>query len=162
MERFDIIARGGVAFDKTIALHQVLGKRVLSRSGKVFGRVREIRVSDDGLSIEGALVSRGLFQKDVFVGRGYFDRLTVDSLVLKIDPFLTLRGLKVVSSEGEVLGKVVDFVRGNNTNDLDSLVVKSFMRGTFSVPVSAIKSVGYSLILKPTYEPPKKQFWKRA
>jgi sporulation protein YlmC with PRC-barrel domain len=160
MERFDIISKGGTAFEKTIDLSNVLGKRVLSKNGQSVGHVRTLRVSDDGLSVKGVVVSRGLFNQPLFIGSGYIDRLTLDSIVLKIDPFLLLKGLKVVSSEGEVIGRVVDFVRVNNTNDLDSLTVKSFMRGSFSVPVNSIKSVGYSIILKPNYEPPKKHFWK--
>jgi sporulation protein YlmC with PRC-barrel domain len=161
MERFDILPKGGVAFEKTFALEDVLGKRVISKNGQLVGRVSRIQVSDDGLSVEGAVVSRGLFRKKLFIGKGYIDRLTEDSLVLKIDPFLLFKGVKVVSSEGEVLGKVIDFVRINNTNDLDSVMVKGFMRGTFSIPLASLKSVGYSIILKPNYEPPAKHFWKR-
>jgi len=161
MERFDILPKGGVAFEKTFDLAHVVGKRVLSKNGQLVGHVSSIQVSDDGLSVEGALVSRGLFKKKIFIGKGYIDRLTMDSLVLKVDPFLLFKDVKVVSSEGEVIGRVIDFVRINNTNDLDSLTVKGFMRGTFSVPLTAIKSVGYSIILKPNYEPPTKHFWKR-
>lgn len=161
MERFDILPKGGVSFEKTFDLSRVVGKRVLSKNGQLVGHVSSIQVSDDGLSVEGALISRGLFKKKIFIGKGYIDRLTLDSLVLKVDPFLLFKDVKVVSSEGEVIGRVIDFVRINNTNDLDSLTVKGFMRGTFSVPLTAIKSVGYSIILKPNYEPPAKHFWKR-
>ena len=160
MERFDILPKGGVSFDSTIDLRRVLGKRVISKNGKLVGRVSQVRLARDGFSVEGALISRGWFSPNIFIGAGYLDRLTEDSIVLKIDPFILSKGLKVVSSEGEVIGKVIDFVRTGNSNDLDALVVKGFMRGTFHIPTSSVKSVGYSIILKPNYEFPKKHFWK--
>ncbi len=157
---FDILPKGGVPFDHTIDMQKVLGKRMISKNGLLVGRVSQVRLARDGFGVEGALVSRGFFSAKLFIGVGYFDRLTEDSIVLKIDPFLLSKGLKIVSSEGEVVGKVIDFVRTGNSNDLDALIVKGFMRGTFNVPISSVKSVGYSIILKPNYEFPKKHFWK--
>ncbi len=162
MENLDITLKGVVPFEKTINLKEVLGREVISKNGRIVGRVHQVRMADNGMHVEGILVSRGFFRSKIFLSEGYINKLTEDSIVLNIDPFILFKNLKVVSSQGEVIGKVVDFVRSDNTNDVSALIVKGFMRGKFNIPSSFVKSVGYSLILKQSYEPPKKHFWKRT
>lgn len=162
MENLDITLKGAVPFEKTINLKEVLGRKVISKNGRIVGRIHEIRMADNGTHVAGVIISRGLFKSKIFLSEGYINRLTEDSIVLNIDPFVLFKNLKVVSSEGEIIGKVVDFVRGDNTNDVVTMIVKGFMRGKFNVSSSFVKSVGYSIILKQNYEPPKKHFWKRT
>ena len=162
MENFDITLKGAIPFEKTINLKDVLGMNVISKNGMVVGKVYQIRMSDNGTRVAGILVHRGFFKNKLFLSQGYINKLTEDSVILNIDPFILFKNLKVVSSEGEIIGKIIDFTRKDNTNNISTLIVKGFMRGKFNVPSSFVKSAGYSVILKENYEPPKKYFWKRT
>ena len=69
---------------------------------------------------------------------------------------------KIITNEGEVVGKVKDFIRKNNSNDLSGLVVKKRFWKNYSVDITNIKSFGSSIILKEDYNAPKKYIWQRS
>src|SRR3989338_7559475 len=149
MKKMDIIIDNTLAYEKTLDLRKILQKKVISKNGLFVGKVKELRMSEDGLRLEGVLIKRGIFKRKLYLGKKYIDRLTYDSIILNADPFLLLKGIKVITSEGEVVGRVKDFVRKSLSNDIEQLTVGSLMRGKFNIPVSYVKSRGYSIILKP-------------
>lgn len=135
--------------------------RVLTKNGRVLGRVSEIRIHPETWKIEGVVISRGILRKPFYIGSSYLDRFSKDSAILKIEPTVLLVGRKVITSDGEPLGKIVRIARKSHTNDLDRVTVRSLRRSTFDIPVSQIKYFGESVILKSSYNVPKKYFWQK-
>lgn len=156
------IVEKNISLDKTINIAKVLGKNILSNGGGIIGRVSEIRVDPDSLEIEGVLVKRSFFKKPLFIGRSYFSRLSHEAIILDIEPSILIKGRKVMVSNGKVIGKVVEVVTKGNSNDLQILVVRSLFSRKFTIPPSAIKSLGKTIMLNPKYDAKKKYFWQRS
>ena len=150
------------SWDETVDLRQIIGVRVLSEKGLAVGKVSQIRIHPETKSLEGILVRRGFFRESLFIGRTYFDTLSSEAIILNIEPSILLLGKKVVTYDGEVVGKIREVVRVGKTNTLKQAVVHSFWRGTFIVPAGEIKSLGKSLMIKNSYNVPKKSFWRRT
>lgn len=149
-------------FEQTINLRKIIGSKVLTERGVPIGRVIQLRIAPNMKNIEGVLVKRGFFGSSVFFGASYLDKLTPEGVILNIEPVILLKGRKVVTYDGEVIGSIREIVRFGGTNDIKALVVHSFLRGTFNIPVAEIKSLGKSIILKNTYDAPKKSLWRRS
>ncbi len=147
--------------EETIDLSNLINRKVISAKGFVVGKVKRARLNSK-LVLEGVFVSRGLFKEQLYLGSSYFDKLSEKAIILKIDPFVLLKGFKVITNEGEFVGKVKDFVRKNNSNEISGLVVKKRFRKDISVETSNIKAFGSSIILKENYNVPKKYFWQRS
>ena len=150
------------SFEQTINLRRIIGVKVLTERGFSIGRVVQLRIGPNMKNIEGILIKRGIFGPLVFFGATYLDKLTPEGIVLNMEPAILLRGRKVVTYDGEVIGSIREIVRFGGTNDIKNLVVHSFLRGTFNVPIAEIKSLGKSIILKNTYNAPKKSLWRRS
>jgi len=63
---------------------------------------------------------------------------------------------------GEIVGKVYGVERKSNANDMKKLLVWSVKRGKFKIAVSYVKFFGDSIILKGSYDVPKKYFWQKS
>lgn len=150
------------AYEDTLDLDEIIGVKVLSEKGFRVGRVSQLRINAEEKSIEGILVKRGIFKGYLFIGRTYFETLSSEAIILNIEPSVLLRGKKVVAYDGEVIGKIKDIIRVAKTNSIKNIVVHSFLRGTFNIPFGEIKGLGRSVILKNTYNAPKKSIWRRA
>lgn len=149
-------------FVETTNLRKIVGTKVLTEGGLSIGRVLQVRINTDTKTLEGILVKRGLFKGTLYLGSNFFDKLSPEGIILNIEPVILLCGRKVVTYDGEVIGVVKDVARFGRTNSIKSLSVHSFSRGNFIVPASEIKSLGKSIILKNSYNAPKKSFWRRA
>lgn len=150
--------------DTTINVKKVLGARVISNKNFSIGKVAEVRIKQDTKTLEGIVVKRGLlglFAKPIYIGKNYFNKLTPEAVILNIEPTILLKNKKVVTYEGEIIGKVKDIIRQDKTNIMKGVVVKSFLRGIFTVPTDQIKSTSNSIILKDSYNAPKKSLWRR-
>ena len=147
--------------ESTLNLSHLINKKVISIKGFVVGKVRNVRINTK-LVVEGVVVSRGLFNKPLYIGSSYFGKLSEEAIILTIDPFILFRGMKVLTNEGEVIGKIKEITRKNNTNDMGELVVKSMFRKRFSIDSNYIKTIGSSIILKSNYNVPKKHFWQKS
>ena len=157
--RVEFISEKDVNLDSLIAVEKLIGKRVLSKNGLVIGRIKSIRTGKNE-EIEGILVSPGIFKKKIYVSSTYFDKMSKESIMLSIDPCILNIGKRVLNDDGNYLGKVSDVSRRGYSNDVYSISVKKFLRKTIVVPGSQVKSVGQSIILKNTYNAPKKHFWQ--
>ena len=153
-----IITKEG-PIEETIDLSNLISRKVISAKGFVVGKVKRVRLNNK-LVLEGVFVSRGLYKKSLFIGASYFDKLSEKAIILKIDPFVLLKGFKIITNDGEFVGKIKDFIRKNNSNDLSGIVVKKRFWKDYSVDITNIKSFGSSIILKESYNVPKKYFWK--
>ncbi len=161
-ENLYLLATDGVSVERTVNLKKILWSRVLSKNGFRVGWVKSVQMHPEKLAVEGIVVSQGAFHKQLYIGKEYIDHVSDDAVILTIDPPILLIGKKVVTYEGEVVGKVKDVKRQGNSSDIETLQVHSFGRGTFTIPVNAVKSGGQSIILKQNYDVPKKHFFKRS
>src|SRR3989344_9340263 len=148
--KIEFISEKSVDLDYLIAIEKLIGKRVLSKNGLVVGRIKSIKINKNN-KVEGVVVSPGLFRKKIYISSLYFDRLTSESIILSIDPSIFNRGKRVLNNDGNYLGKIKDVNRKENTNQVDSISVKRFLRKEIIIPGSQVKSVGQSIILKSTY-----------
>lgn len=133
---------------ETIDLKDVLGKKVLTKSGKEIGHIQAIYVNSHSLDVDAIKVKKGFFSTDHFIGRGYLSVLNKEGAVLKIDPVEEFVGMEVYDSEGKHLGKVKHVERLSPTNKLISLEVnRGLGKENVIIPAGKIKEVGKNIIL---------------
>lgn len=148
------------SLDKTINLKKLIGKRVLSKGGKIIGKILEIRISPISLNIEGILVRRNIHKKSMYIGRSYFSRLSQEAVILNIEVSVLIKDKQVIDSKGKIIGKVKEVVRKGTRNDIKGIYVRSLFRRKFFIPESKISYVNQSVVLKSQYNATKKYFWK--
>lgn len=135
----------------------IVGKRVLSRNGYVVGRVSDIVIGPSSLKLEGIVVSRGLrglwglLKKPLILGREYFQSIKTEAILLNIEPSVLLEGKRVITYDGEVLGRVSEVVRHGKTNAIKDIIVKPFLKRQLHIPLSAIHMINKSIVLKQAY-----------
>ena len=156
--KVEFISETDIDLESLIAIEKLIGKRVLSKNGLVIGRIKSIRINKN--EIEGILVSPGILKKKIYISSTYFNKLTGESVLLNIDPSILNIGKRVLNDDGNYLGKVSNVTRREYSNSVYSISVKKFLRKEIVVPGPQIKSVGQSIILKNTYNAPKKHFWQ--
>ncbi len=152
----ECIVKDDLLFEQTINLAKLLGAPVLSKNDIVVGSVSKISINSKDMKLEGIMVRRGFFKKPVYIGRSYLWKMSNDSIFLNMDPSILLKGKKVIDIDGQVIGKIKKVEREEYTNDINKLIVGKLFRKEFSVPVSDIKSVGNSVMLKISYNATKK------
>ena len=75
---------------------------------------------------------------------------------------MLLIGKNVVNHDGELMGKVRRVIRKGNRNNINEIIVKSFLRKDFSVKMSQIKSINKVIMLKQKHGVKKKYFWQKS
>src|SRR3989344_8992758 len=108
-EYVKIVTKEG-AIESTIDIGSLINKRVVSLKGFVVGRIKKIKINTK-LFVEGIVVSRGIFRKQLYIGSSYLGKLSEEAIILSIDPFVLYDGMKVLTNEGEIMGKVKDITR---------------------------------------------------
>jgi sporulation protein YlmC with PRC-barrel domain len=138
---------------------ELIGLRVLSKSGIVVGKISELHLESNSLRMLGVVVSGS---KKVYVGKNYFQKITPDSLILNIDPTIFLIGKQVMTFDGQLLGTVKEVKRKGHTNDLKEIVVKSFMKKRLVITPDKIQSTSNTIILSRHYHGKQKYFWQNS
>lgn len=154
------IINATLPYEETLDLKTVIGSRVLADNGFQVGRVQRIRIHPKTRKIEGIRVGIGLLRVPIYIDCSYVDKMTEDAVILTMEPAILLKGRKVITTDGEVVGKVKAVERKELTNVIRHLMIKPFLRRPFLVPINEIKSIGNSIILKSSYHVPTKHFWK--
>lgn len=149
------------SFDTTLGASTLLGKRVLSKSGLVVGHVSELSLDVEKMKLEGIVV-KGSYKRSLYIGRSYIEKLTAQAIMLKIDPSVLLIGKRVISYEGKVLGRVLHVARKADTNEIDQLVVHSFLKRDSVLPAHALGVIGKSVILEKSYDVRRNYIWQKA
>lgn len=162
MKKYHHIIHKEAHIESTVDFRSYIGARVISKNGEIVGKIKGIRVSSGKMSVEGFVVSCGGLRRDLYIGRSYVERFSDESFILNIDLSILLNGKVVVTSDGKKVGQVYRVVRKENTNEIDRLIVRSFLIMRFSIVPDNIKYIGDSIILKPNYEVKKKYFWKEV
>ncbi len=161
MSKVHHVIKNELTLEKTVNLKKLTGKNVLSKGGKIIGKISEIRINPYNLKIEGILIKRDIFRKPLYIGKGYFSHLSHDSVILNIELSPLIKGRKVITSEGKIIGKVKEVLRKGDSNEIEGLTVRSMFSRKFILPSSAIKYIGKSVVLKSKYNAKKKYFWQR-
>lgn len=135
-----------VELSQEFSLVKLKSKQVVSKSGDILGKVKDVIVRD--YAIIGILISKR-FQPDLYVDKKFFDSFREEAVVLSIDPVTCIIGLDVLDSSGKKIGKVSRIVRESSKNVFSRFIVK---RGLFARPLELhstdIKTVSQSVILK--------------
>lgn len=145
------IINGDKKFEDTFPLRVVLGKKVIAPSGLVVGHVVGLRINDKELLVEGILC-RKLGMGKIYFGKNYIDALSPEAVLLSIEPTIFLRGKKVITSNGKVIGKVGRIFRVNNTNKIGRLEVARIFRKNFEITPDYVATFGKNIILKDKYD----------
>ena len=146
------------SFASSFSLFKIRGARVLTPSGIVVGRVFGVQSNANMSKILGVRVKRGF--NEIYIGREYFAQMTEESFVLNEELSVLLKGMPVLSGEGERVGYVKEVVRVKNTNNVEKLIVKGWLRPEYSLKPGQIESVGRAIILKGGVNVPKKSLWQ--
>jgi len=130
-------------------IKEVIGKKVLTDSGKNIGKIRTIRIDPKDLTIEGIEVDTGLFKVDKYIDKNYIKTLTEQGAILKITPVDDIVGLTVYDSTGKSVGEIKSIKRSKKTNRLLSITMYSDLyREDVTVDADYIASCGENCILK--------------
>lgn len=162
MKKHHRITDSELAFEETFDLSDLISTKIISKDGKMIGKVSKVLLNPKKLSLEGILIRQGVFKKPIYIGISYFDRLSKDSIILKISPSVLLKRKKVLDSEGKVIGKVKSIERKGNSNEISELIISSPLKKKFPIKMSNIKFIGKTIILKSNYNVPKKYFWQKS
>ena len=79
-----------------------------------------------------------------------------------MDPVVLLKGLLVITDSGRKIGRVQEIIRRENTNEIKQFIVSSLFAIKQEVPISQVKKIGSSIILKSSYNVPKRYFWQKT
>src|SRR3989338_3021544 len=120
----DKYVENSLLLKETRNARDLVGISVLTVSGEVLGRVKEVRLNPTSAVLEGVIVNRGLFRTLCYMCKRYIERITRDAVLLNIEPVLLYVGRQVVSSDGKVFGNVREVRRVHQTNEIESLLVK--------------------------------------
>ncbi len=126
-----------------------IGKKVISKSGDVIGRVHDIKFSRNTLT---GIVAMKSISK-LFIGTEFISGISDEALVLSIDPVTMLVGKKVFDADGKDMGKVSRLVRRGNSNSFEAVIVKKkiYSKG-MKIPKADVEVSKKSIILKKSYE----------
>ena len=147
--------------EKTVNLKKLIGKEVLSKGGKIIGKISEIRIDPNNFNLEGIIVKERFIKKPMYIGRSYFSRLSQEAVILNIEVSVLIKGIKVINSEGKIIGRVKEVLRKGTRNDIKGIYTGSLFRKKFLIPASAIDHIGISVVLKKSYNERKKHFWQK-
>ncbi|HLC60342.1 MAG TPA: PRC-barrel domain-containing protein [Candidatus Nanoarchaeia archaeon] len=150
-KHIDKYIENSLLLKETRNAHDVVGLRVLTVSGEVLGKVKEVRLNPTTAVFEGVVVNRGLFRAPCYMCKRYIEKITNDAVLLGIEPVLLYVGCKVISSDGKEFGKVRQVRRVNQTNDIESLLVKRTFFRKATIPFSQVKKLGSSIVIKKTF-----------
>ncbi len=149
--------REGPTYEETRPTRVLLGKRVLSKSGDVIGRVVQLRIDTNKRTLEGVVVRKG-FIRTMYVCMSYVTRITEQALMLGIDPAALFLGRSAVSADGKKFGTVIALERVNETNEVVSVTVRRYFVQKITIPKEEFSRFGTSLILKSTHDQARKKF----
>jgi len=143
----------------TVNIIGLIGKKVISKGGTIVGYVSEVRVSGNNLELQGIVIKRK-FQGPIYIGKSYFSSLSNIAIILNIELNILIKGKKVLTFDGKVLGRVRKVNRKKFTNEIENLVVNSLWRKYLILPTD-IKQIKSTVLVKYKYNESKNHIWKR-
>ncbi|MFH0978679.1 MAG: PRC-barrel domain-containing protein [Candidatus Woesearchaeota archaeon] len=147
----EVFVEKASAVDETLRIQDILGKRVLTKSGAVLGRVKAVHFNKKKYYVEGIVV-RKFFKEDKYICITYVNVMTPQAVILSIEPATLFEGCTVVSHDGKKVGTAIKVHRVSETNRVASLTVSRGWFRTMEVRHADIEHLGTSIILSKTYE----------
>ncbi len=133
----------------TVDITKIIGKKVLSKSGKMMGFIETLQVNPKKLTIEGIWIDKGLIDTPDYIGSNYISRLNGKGAILHIDPITEVKGKIVYDSKGRKIGKVSSVNRTKKTNSLSAIIIdRGLIKKPLKLSVSKIKNIGKNIMLK--------------
>jgi len=128
----------------------ILGKEALDPEGAILGVVTQIHINKKDKKIIGITIDAGFMKPDLFIGVNYIREFGIDTVLLKKVPVDKLKGLEVLTSHGELIGKVQDLImqRTRIQEIIISNKSKKFKAKKLIIKYSGIKEIGDAIILK--------------
>lgn len=125
-----------------------LGKKVVSKSGAIIGKVSDIVLSDKG--IHGLVFKHGFHS--TCLDKQYIQDVS-DAVILGIDPVTSLVGKLVFDADGRKLGKVTKVGRKGCSNlFVDLAVKKRFFSKELRIPKDHVAVMRKNVILNRAYD----------
>ena len=145
----EVIGEGDVAVDDLLATDTLIDARVVSNDGRDAGRVASCYF--DGRRLSGLrIVFEGT---SYYVSDAFVDELDGEAVMLSIQPFYVLHGLKVYDDNGRYLGVVEDVTRAEDSNRVEEIVVRKHWFSTpKSVAAEHIETANENIILNKAYD----------
>jgi sporulation protein YlmC with PRC-barrel domain len=138
--------------EKTIDMHSLINRKVLSKDGKIIGKVKSFHLHPNDLTIEGFKVDPGWFEADHYIGGNYIDKITDEAIILSVLPVTEYVGLIVHDIKGKQIGKVKTVNRSKKTNKLISITVQKDDDEDLQISADYISAIGHSVMLKERLE----------
>jgi sporulation protein YlmC with PRC-barrel domain len=146
----DLISNKYKSIGELISSRRLKNIVVISKSGEIIGKVREVRMKD--FKVEGIILVKHLNLSPEFIDRSFIKVFTQNEVLLNINPVTTLKGLSVYDSSGRELGKVRKILRADNKNNFTSLVVKHrFYSRPILIPKDKIDVMKKNIVLNIDY-----------
>lgn len=139
---------------ESITSDDILGKTAVDPSGNLLGTVIKLHIDNGKKSLQGITIDQGFMRPDLFVGIEYIRRFGVDAVLVSRVPYNLLKGKRVLSAKGEVLGVVVQVMAEGH--ELRSLLVSrktgAFKKEELTVDAKEIKEAGATILLRKRVE----------
>lgn len=139
---------------KTITSDDILGKDAVDPDGDVLGVVMKLHIDKEMRKMVGITIDTGFMRPNLFVGMNYIKNFGVDSVFLNRKPAEKLKGLDVITPEGEIIG-VVKKAKAKGKGISEVVAHKKglhFSKEVFLIAASDIKEIGDSVVLKKGYK----------
>jgi len=145
-----------IPYKDTVEVRHILGKKVITSTGKNIGKVKAVHIHPKELTVEGIVIDPGMFEVDQYFDEGYIETLNKEGAVLKVMPTTDFIGLEVYDPNGKKVGKVKEINRSKQTNTLVSIKIKTEAGKEIVITSDYIAAVGEkTLMLKEPCEPEK-------
>lgn len=136
---------------KVITSDDILGKEAVDPEGQILGIVTKVHINKEAKKLLGMTVDQGFMKPELFIGLHYVKNFGVDAVFLNKVPTDKFRGLDVLTSKGEIVGKVKS-VKAKRHKVQEIIVAKKGVLGkSFSIAASDIETISSSVILKERY-----------
>ena len=137
---------------KIITSDEVLGKEAVDADGSIIGVVTKIHINKETMKIVGISVDMGFMKPELFVGSNYIKHFGIDAVLLKKVPVDKYMGLRVITFEGKLIGKVKNIImKRRKIKEFEISSTRIFGKG-FVIKYSDIKEIGDQIILKEKYK----------
>ncbi|MFA5763897.1 MAG: PRC-barrel domain-containing protein [archaeon] len=135
----------------TLMVSQAVGHKVIGKNGSELGKVKELAIDPRKMTVEGVYVSPCFTCADEYIGKEYIETISVNGIVLKIDPLTEVIGKKVFDSTGKQIGKVSALTREKKTNTINQIEVNPGLgKKNILVSMEDVKSLGEAVVLSKT------------
>lgn len=145
-----------------ITSDEILGKEAVDPDGSILGVVTKVHIDRKSRKVVGITIDMGFLKPDLYIGINHVRDFGKDAILLSKVPAPKFKGLKVLTAEGQVLGRVVDLVLRNSAVKEISIANRRILGKQLWVKAPHIKEVGDTIILKKGYKTKDKSKHKKS